>query len=529
MEGIKPIKIGGGGGSLSYASAGCLIIPAYEDRGAGRVIVSSVDVALFDNPTFEGSAKKYTLEMVDWTLDEGINYIVGDYNGGTPAFAIYKDQSLINESNLIPVLTIINTGGTLHTINWNDLGLGLANKIHQSIVFTQRYRRKDGLAISVSGTRNVDLTGGTVYIGANKVVLQNIASATDKLTFYKHVAGAWVADYTVTQFNNNQYDNGTNLVELTANRYTVNWLYRGIEGQEHLYLILGNGDYTLKQAQDAQPTVPPAIVSAHAMLVAKIIAQKGIDTPVEVNSAFDVEFGMQAPTNHNDLAYLQGGEPGEYYHLTEEEHASLGGGGVSLPVADYRGGAGNDDALIYLANEATKNVAPLSGVTIIDAPTNNSNIEGFSAQNANGLGLGFDGKVEFNCITGMTRWWDGSGIVYVAVGGELSSDGVASAMSIGFFVKTVAGTHTCGVFHKGETQHETLLGDLMLLQTASKLSFVHTPGVDIKFYRNDILIATHTEDLPTGNMNSPVWKYGIKGKISSAYGQVSMGPLKLSI
>ena len=104
------------------------------------------------------------------------SYVVADYNAGSPILRVTTDVNEITESNIVPIFTIFRSGTTLHTLDWDTLGRGLANKLHQSIVKTDRYRRESGLAISESGTRNVDLSAGIIWTGANKVTITSIAS-----------------------------------------------------------------------------------------------------------------------------------------------------------------------------------------------------------------------------------------------------------------------------------------------------------------------------------------------------------------
>lgn len=310
--------------NLAYKSAGCITMFPFTDNGDGSITTVAHDVALFDNATFIGVPKKYTLAGGTFALVDGqTNYIVADYNGGTPIQKLISDVNLITESSVTPMYTIVRTGTVLHSIDWDSLGKGLSNKIHQSIVKTQRYRRESGLALSELGTRNIKLTAGKVWVGANGINLDEILSATDNIRFYKHVAGVWTVDFSITQYNNTQYDNGTDLVTLTNNRYAVNWLYRGVESQKHLYMVLGTGDYTLSDAQLSQPPAIPSTISSHAVLVGRIIVLKSASTATQINSAFDTTFNQASITDHNNLSNLQGGTTNEYYHLTAQQLADI--------------------------------------------------------------------------------------------------------------------------------------------------------------------------------------------------------------
>ncbi|MGE5052056.1 MAG: FISUMP domain-containing protein [Bacillota bacterium] len=279
---------------------GACQIPTITDNGNGSVTIGTGDYHLATEVTGH-ETKVYTLSGGTFTLtNDAQNYIVADYNSGSPLVKLISDVTLINETTIVPVYSIYRNGNFLHTQNWDALGLALANKVHQSIVKTQRYRRESGLALSVSGTRNLNLTVGRVWTGAVPISLDAIATATDNLYFWHHTGGNWTSTVT-TQFPNTQYDNGTDLVTLTPNRYAVIWAFRGVESQKHLYCVVGTGDYTLTQAEAATLPATPTAINSHAMLVGKIIVQNGTNTPTSVQSAFDTTFGLAPIQNHGDL------------------------------------------------------------------------------------------------------------------------------------------------------------------------------------------------------------------------------------
>jgi len=170
--------------------------------------------------------------------------------------------------------------------------------------------------LSEFGTRNLLLTAGRVWVGAIRVDTEAVDTSAvgEEMFFYKHVAGAWVLSRP-TQYNNAEYDDGTDLVTLTSQRYAVNWMFRGVEDKKHLYMILGTGDYTLAQASTAQAPTPPQAISSHAILVSKIIVQSGSNTAISIESAFDIEFGYATVVSHNDLIDLTSGDPHTQYAL----------------------------------------------------------------------------------------------------------------------------------------------------------------------------------------------------------------------
>lgn len=279
---------------------GACTIPTIADNGDGSITVGDGEYHLSTRTDGKGT-QSYIITGGTYTLtDNTTNYLVADYNSGTPIIHVITDVNLINETTVVPIYTAYRNGTTLHYQNWDALGVALANKVHQSIVKTQRYRREYGLGISEYPTRYLSVGNGRVWVGAVPVSVDAISTSTDNLRLFYHAGGTWTVSVQ-SQYNNTQYDNGTNLVTLTSNRYAVNWLFRGIESQKHLYVVLGTGDYTLAQAQEAVLPAIPIAISSHAMLIGKLIVQNGSNTATSIQSAFDTQFSQATPSAHNDL------------------------------------------------------------------------------------------------------------------------------------------------------------------------------------------------------------------------------------
>ena len=279
---------------------GACQISTFLDNGDGSVTIGTGDYHLSTLSTGRGT-EKFTLTGGIFVLaDNTQNYIVADYNNGSPLIKVITDVNLINETTVVPIYSIYRSGTVLHSQNWDSLGLALANKVHQSIVKTQRYRRESGLGVSEVATRYLSVGSGRVWVGAVPVDISAVITSTDNLRLYYHSGGTWNVSIQ-TQYNNSQYDNGTNLVSLTANRYAVNWIFRGVESQKHVYVVLGRGDYTLAQAQEAVLPAIPTAISSHAMLIGKLIVQQGATTAISIQSAFDTQFSTATPNAHNDL------------------------------------------------------------------------------------------------------------------------------------------------------------------------------------------------------------------------------------
>jgi cytoskeletal protein CcmA (bactofilin family) len=291
--------------------------PSYTVVSGHLIEVNACCVNLWDNALFAGYPKNYNMPATQVTLNNNAtNYIVADYNGGAPIIKVITNVELINESSVVPILTIYDSGGYFHSLNWDELGVGLANKLHQRLVKTQRYQRESGISpylLNAGTDLTFGITEGKVWYGAKRQDLDALDSTTD--TILRVMVDGTVVG--ITALNNINYDSGGVLAVLTSNRYAVNWIYRGIEEQNHCYIMLGQGDYTLTEAQVAQPPAPPAIINSHAQLVGKAIIQKSSNNPYSLESAFDVRFAVSGGvTAHNDLTGLN---TGNYQHLTAAE------------------------------------------------------------------------------------------------------------------------------------------------------------------------------------------------------------------
>jgi len=313
---------------------GALAEMEYTNNGDGTITVQNNTFMMYDNVSGIGYPKPYLISGGTFSFTDNVyNYIVADYNSGTPTMYVITDVTLINETTIIPVFSVLRRGTILCLTNWDTLGNAKLDKLHQSIVKTQRYRRQSGLAISVPSTgtpRRVSITGGIVWIGAVSVELNTTVSGDAGVYMFEYYKSSGTWTYTLaSQINNTYYQGTTDRVELTANRYAVAFIFRGVEHyNNHIYLVYGTGDYTLAQAQAASvPSDLPIAIRSHTILVGRVIIQKSSDTITELASAFDTVFvTQQYATNHNDLPNLN---VGDYMHLTALEYSGLTYGNVT--------------------------------------------------------------------------------------------------------------------------------------------------------------------------------------------------------
>lgn len=285
-------------------------------------------------------------------------YIGVEYNGGTPrvvartSFNWNKDSEfslgrVISES--------INGTESLHIISnpwWVTDGITNVIERIRAMGRLQRDVNEGGLMLSVTGTRNIAVTAGTIWSNLNEFAIDAIDTAvTGTVEYYWYKAGSGWQDSDATAYSATQYNDPTQatLQNLGSGKYYNTWVYAEADDLE-IALIYGQADYSTQAAAAAvqAPSLLPAHIQQNGILIGRIIARQGTTAPILVQSAFTTTMGTATAINHNALAGLQGGAAGEYLHLTSAEYTGLSGltaseivgtdasGNLaSLPVATY--------------------------------------------------------------------------------------------------------------------------------------------------------------------------------------------------
>lgn len=300
---------------------GVVETPTLTDNGNGTITVGSngviqvhPDISGDENVFRYALAASSPLSMVDGTL----TYIIADSAG----YSATTSTAFFSDLRKCVVAQVYRAGTFLHILSYGDFANDLAEKLLIRSIQTARFEKITGLALGEVATRRVTVGSGAVYFGVNIVALSASDSSTDFTQLWYRVGGVWTAQ-TVTQYDNTQYDDGTNLQTLNNNQYGVIWVYRGVEANNHTYLLLGNASYTLAQAQASQPDGLPVAVSSHALLVGRIIVQKNASIATEIDQVSSVALTGTPATNHNDLLNIQGGAAGDYQHLTTAQVAAM--------------------------------------------------------------------------------------------------------------------------------------------------------------------------------------------------------------
>lgn len=258
-------------------------------------------------------------------------YVVVDYNGGSPIYQVISDNTTINHSNILAVYNVIweniasiNEG---HLFYVGTYGFGLSNKLAHRLIHTNRFGWESGLSLGETGTRYITTTQGYVWYDGEQINLGATNSNSSNFHLYYHSApNVWTAELRAS-YSNTEYDDNTGgLKTLGGGKYAVSWVYRDISSADaDCFVVLGTGNFNLNEALSSQPPSLPPLIAKQGVYVGRIIVAQGASTATQIDSAFAIvaASGGSGVSVHNDLTGIQGGAPGDYYHLTSAERTAL--------------------------------------------------------------------------------------------------------------------------------------------------------------------------------------------------------------
>jgi len=309
----------------TFQSTGKVTGGEITDNGDGTITVSSGSgyIKVLDSDIA-------TTKYFDWSTnssvsltDNSINYIFVSYNGGSPIIATSTTLPTDRNTNLLLGM-VYREGTDVHIVTAGSYVASFPKNVtFKDIEVNGKLQRTSGLSISESGTLNISITSGIVYAGYTRETVQAFdSSGTDTFTYYYgDDTHGWTKITSQTQIDNTQYyDTSTgSLQTLSPNKYGVHWVYEEVDG--HVYVVYGTGNYTLSEAELAQPPSElPTLLKELSLLIGKIIIEHNATSFESIESAFTTKFTPSQVFFHNDLASLQGGATDEYYHLSNADY-----------------------------------------------------------------------------------------------------------------------------------------------------------------------------------------------------------------
>jgi len=428
-EFYSDIQIKGGAGALEK--------PVITNNGDGTIDVSSINVILYSSASWQGSIAEYVIPAAtNLAVPEYQNSILAvTYNNENPEYYVTTTPTEITDSDVVEVVTMYRHEFDIHYVE-NSWGLGTPSRLNRRLVDTQRFVRTSGLALGESGSRVITIGSGNLWWGIDQFEEQATSSINNNAEFWYHSASVWTSNLT-SSYNNEFYDDGTDLVALGNNRYVNNWVYRFINSPEveQIAYIVGTEWPNLAQAQAA--TIPediPDVFDSQTILVGRILVQKGASSATQIDSAFSSVLAGSSATDHNSLANLQGGTTSQYYHLTAAEHSSI------ILDSDTGSMLSNN---VYISSSGQNVVLGNITADVINATEIHTTYQSASVLYSSGstkFGDTTDDTHEFTgslkvtgSVTATSFVGDGSGLTGVSVAGTISSSAqIASDISGSF-------------------------------------------------------------------------------------------------
>lgn len=294
-----------------FHSSGWTLGGVITDAGGGTVDVSAGEG--FIRATASSLA---TLNFFSWSASSGITIPLNtikeigvEYNAGTPQIVMHDDGYLWDNLTEFVIGSVTNDGGVLYINQEEHAVADHAGKMISRAYETTPIARDvvhGGLIIGETGTRNLVLTAGALWLKLRRYPIASINTATGDTfeAYYNRSAYTDVGHTADTQWDNLYYDNAGTLTALSTNKYGVHWVYVNIDGQ--LMLIYGTQNantLALAQAEPPPTTLPLHYRHSEAMLVGQIAFQQGASTGT-FRSAFTTTFPAgQAQTSTLQQAY----------------------------------------------------------------------------------------------------------------------------------------------------------------------------------------------------------------------------------
>ena len=277
-------------------------LPSFNDDSPGRLF--TVPPAVFN------------------TTDQTTQYIKIHRTDNAVAYIAPTSDDTVASPNRVDVARIIRTGPVYHVFRFNTLGLNLANKL-EIVERDEGFKIIDGLGLAAVD-RVVTVGAGVAALGATLKTVLECISNVDNIRFYTW-NGVSFAFSMQTLANHTQYNGDSGLVTMANdNRYNVNWFWRGVEDQKHIYSVLSRSEYSsIAVAEQSQPPEVPQIITDHAVFVGGIVYQRNNTTPVAFIAPAGIGGAGGTVSQHNNLGGIQGGAIGERYHISENQYNNL--------------------------------------------------------------------------------------------------------------------------------------------------------------------------------------------------------------
>ena len=313
-----------------------------EGTNAGTFKVSAMTAILRTTNAEDGKLLEVSLAEQDnqaITTANTMYYVCFDYNGGTPQIVLSESISYFGATpdyTQIPLGRVEkDSSDNVHFISGGFNFQDVNSKVLRQLLERFGFGLVSGGTIAYSGTNNFTSAALVGYGGVNRFTTDAYNSAVTQFTpVYSDGSAGWTYGATRNTIDYAHYDDGDGtLGAIGNNRYGCHWVYRHVD-DGHVYVVYGTDSYTLADAESAPiPSIPDTLTD-FGVLIGCIIAPKNGGSFTTIQMATDRMFSGSSPSDHNELANIDGGEVGAYYHLTLAKYNIANTSTASFLTAD---------------------------------------------------------------------------------------------------------------------------------------------------------------------------------------------------
>ena len=293
----------------TFHSAGWVSGGVVTDAGGATVDVA-VGVGLLRS-TDDSAGDLYN---IDWGAESGIatttdsaNYVIVEWNAGAPQIETPLPTTDTSNGNTTWLLgVVVNEGGTLHITahkpTVGDHAVRMIERLH-AVDHIARDNAAGGLIIASTGTNDITMTAGTLWLGLDDYDVSAIdtAAAGTFDSYYNNGAGFTKVGTGIGAWDALQYENSGTLTTLTNNRFANLWWYVELDGG--LVMMYGSDQYaTEAQAEEeGAPVSVPTRLTEHGLLIGRFIFQKSDTIAGLVQDVFSTTFTGTGANSHTEL------------------------------------------------------------------------------------------------------------------------------------------------------------------------------------------------------------------------------------
>lgn len=311
-------------------------------QSAGRIsggtitegTTGTVNVAAGAGLIKDGTGRTDQNRYVTWDAVSNLAVVTGYnfiyYNADTNQITATTDEAEITRNdnfNLGRVYYDTSVGMIIRLCGQNLWNLNRRIHLYGDEVYG--VQRASGMAISSTSGLTFQVSGGVLWAELlNRFATEDFDSITDSFREWTYTSSTWSSSVVTApgDLDNTLYNpraGSGSLPSLTAGYYTIRWIYVVHDSSAHV--VFADSEYSgVTEALNANPPATlPDLISGYATLVGRVIVQEGNSDVVDISSAFDQVFTTGTVQAHNELSGIQGGQAGEYYHLTASEATSI--------------------------------------------------------------------------------------------------------------------------------------------------------------------------------------------------------------